>query len=136
MVCSVCGDHTFVIFSQIINFDTNGPFYLLFILLHIYSVFRIIPPWSSDHLMSQINNVGTDIPFYLFFILWFQDPLHHLISQIIVDIGIMFYLWPDIYFMVCSLWRIIPPWSSDPGAVHRLMDSIIVITQCNKGEKI
>jgi hypothetical protein len=30
--------------------------------------------------------------FYLFFILWFPDPLHHLISQIIVDIGILFYL--------------------------------------------
>ncbi len=82
------------------------------------------------------------LPFYLLFILWYPDPLHHLVSQIIVDMGILFYLlfilwfavcggsylndlhadelcWQRhtvpivIYSMVCSVWRIIPPWSSD-----------------------
>jgi hypothetical protein len=101
---------------------------LLVIYSMVCSMWRIIPPWSFNHLFylffilwfpdplhNLISHIIVDIGilFYLLFILWFQDPLHHLISQIIVDIGIMFYLWPVIYSMVCSVWRIIPSWSSD-----------------------
>jgi hypothetical protein len=100
------------------------PFYLLFIL------WRIIPPWSSYHLISQIGNVGTNILFYLLFIPRFavcggsylRDPLttlsaptlysmcfYSMVSRspsssyypIIFDIGILFFLLFSLLSAVC-----------------------------------
>jgi hypothetical protein len=70
-----------------------------------YCAFLLLTLWFAVCGGSYLRDTLTIFSaFYLFFILWFQDPLplHHLLSHIIVDIGLLFYLLFILWFAVCG----------------------------------